>query len=86
MDAGIIYNKSAFKHGFTEADIEWAFLHPICNGLLEDYDNKYLLIGFDTRGNPIEVVYNRIDEGRVNVFHAMKCRKCLLPHDLHNLL
>ena len=86
MDEGIIYNKSAFKHGFTKADIEWAFLHPICNGLLEDYENKYLLIGFDTRGNPIEVAYNRIDEERVNVFHAMKCRKGLLPHDKHYLL
>jgi hypothetical protein len=75
MDAGIIYNKSAFKHNFTEADIEWAFLHPISNGLLEGYENKYLLIGFDTHGNPIEVMYNRIDEESVNVFHAMKCRK-----------
>jgi len=55
MDAGIIYNESAFKHRLTEADIEWAFLHPIRNGLLEDYDNKYLLIGFDTRGNLIEL-------------------------------
>jgi hypothetical protein len=51
MEAGIIYNQSAFKHGITEADIEWAFMHPIRNGLLEDYVNKYLLVGFDTRGN-----------------------------------
>jgi hypothetical protein len=86
MDAGIIYNQSAFKHGFTRADIEWAFLHPICNGLLEDYENKYLLIGFNTQGNPIEVMYNRIDEERVNVFHAMKCRKGLMPRDIHHLL
>ena len=86
VNMGIIYNKSAFKHGLTEADIEWAFLHPIRNGLLEDYENKYLLIGFDTRGNPIEVVYNRIDEERVNVFHAMKCRRAFLPHDIHNLV
>jgi hypothetical protein len=41
MDEGIIYNKSALKHDITEADIEWAFLHPIRNGLLEDYENKY---------------------------------------------
>ena len=78
MVAGIIYNKSAFKHGITEADIEWAFLHPIRNGLLEDYENKYLLIGFDKRSNPIEIMYNRIDEEKVNVFHAMKCRKGFL--------
>ncbi|MDR0442374.1 MAG: hypothetical protein LBH44_03090 [Treponema sp.] len=90
MDAahefGIIYNQSAFKHGFTKADIEWAFLHPIRNGLLEDYENKYLLIGFNTHGNPIEVLYNRIDDERVNVFHAMKCRKEFLPRDIHHLI
>ena len=79
MDAGIIYNDSAFRHGFTKADIEWAFLHPIRNGLLLDYTNKYLLVGFDTRGNPIEIIYNRIDEERLNVFHVMKCRKEYLP-------
>ena len=25
-------------------------------------ENKYLLIGLDTKTNPIEVMYNRIDE------------------------
>jgi len=75
MDSGIIINKSALKHEFTRLDIEWAFLHPIRNGLLEGYENKYLLVGFDTRGNPIEIMYNRIDDEKVNVFHAMKCRK-----------
>jgi len=66
------------------ADIEWAFLHPIRNGLLPDYENKYLLVGFDTNGNPVEIMYNRIDGERINVFHAMKCRKAFLPRDTHN--
>ena len=78
MGNGITYNKSAFKHGFTEADVEWAFMHPIRNGLLKTYGNKYLLVGFDTRGNPIEIMYNRIDEENINVFHVMKCRKVFL--------
>ncbi|MDR1257116.1 MAG: hypothetical protein LBJ86_05160 [Spirochaetaceae bacterium] len=86
MDTGIIWNRSAFKHGLTRADIEWAFMHPIRNGLLEDYMDKYLLIGFDTRGNPIEVMYNRIDNERVNVFHAMKCRKRFLPDGMERLV
>jgi hypothetical protein len=85
MGAGITCNQSAFKHGITKDDIEWAFLHPIRNGLLEDYENKYLLIGFDTHANPIEIMYNRIDNERVNVFHAMKCRKGFLPPDMINL-
>jgi hypothetical protein len=86
MDESIIYNQSAFKHGFTKADIEWAFLHPIQNGLLENYINKYLLVGFNTNGNPIEVMYNRIDDKKRNVFHVMKCRKEFLLHGIHNLL
>ena len=81
VDEGIIINESALKHGYTRADIEWAFLHPICNGILSEYENKYLLVGFDTKGNPIEVIYNRIDEDRINVFHTMKCRKEFLPKD-----
>ena len=86
MDTDIVYNRSAFKHGCTKADIEWALLHPICNGLLEHYQNKYLLIGFNIKGNLIEVMYNRINEERINVFHVMKCRKELLPHDKHHLI
>jgi predicted nucleic acid-binding protein len=42
---------------------------------LEGYDNKYLLTGFDSDGNVIEVMYNLVDEQTVHVFHAMRCRK-----------
>jgi len=68
MDSGIIINESALKHNYTRADIEWAILHPIRNGLMEGYQNKYLLVGFDTKGNPMEIGYNRIDEEHINVF------------------
>jgi hypothetical protein len=61
MNEGIIINKSALKRGFTRADTEWAFLHPIANGILSEYENKYLHVGFDTKGNPIEIIYNRIE-------------------------
>ena len=47
MYARIKFNKAAFKHGVTDADILRA----------------------------IEVIYNRIDEDSINVFHAMPCRK-----------
>ena len=41
-----------------------------------DYDaSKYLVIGFDSSQNLIEVMYNITDEGNIHVFHAMKCRK-----------
>jgi hypothetical protein len=29
----------------------------------------------DRQLNPLEILYNEIDEYTVNVFHAMKCRK-----------
>jgi hypothetical protein len=50
---------------------------------MEDAVNKHLLIGFDTHGNLIEVMYNRIDLDTVNVFHASNlwfapCRKAVL--------
>ena len=69
------YNESAFKHDFTEADIRSAFARPLFDGLLVDYANKYLLTGFDTRGNMIEIMYNLVDENTAYVFHVMRCRK-----------
>jgi len=45
------------------------------DGLLEDYDDKFLLTGFDTNGNLIEIMYNLVDENTAYVFHAMECRK-----------
>jgi hypothetical protein len=76
MDAGIRFNRSAFKHGVTEADILRAFETFIYEDPVDEIiDNKYLLIGFNVHGNLIEVMYNRINEDTINVFHAMPCRK-----------
>ena len=74
------FNRSAFKHNIVEEDIRCAFSRPLFDGLIEGYDNKFLLTGFDTRGNMLEVMYNLIDEHTVHVFHAMRCRKvfCML--------
>jgi hypothetical protein len=41
---------------------------------MDGYDNKYAIIGFDKKGNLIEIMYNLIDEQSINVFHAMRCR------------
>ena len=45
------------------------------DGLLEDYDDKFLLTGFDTNGKLLEIMYNFVNENTVYVFHAMECRK-----------
>ena len=70
----IIFNPAAFKHGVTEDDIRWAIRTHICDILMDGYDNKYAVIGFDKTGNLIEIMYNLIDEQSINVFHAMHCR------------
>ena len=69
------YNESAFKHGIKEEDIRMVFSRPLFDGLIEGYNNKFLLTGFDTRGNILEIMYNLVDEHTVHIFHAMPCRK-----------
>jgi hypothetical protein len=45
---------------------------------MDDDVNKRLLLGFDGKNNLLEIMYNIINENRINVFHAMKARKVLL--------
>jgi len=78
MSINVVFKKSAFKHEVTEDDIRWAFNTAKYDSLVEGFDNKYLLIGFNTKGNFIEVIYSDIGENTASVFHAMKCRKELL--------
>jgi len=70
----IEYKKSAFRHGFSIEDINWAYTHYRYDGPIEDMDNKFLRIGFNQSGNLLEIMYNEIDEHSVNIFHVMKCR------------
>ena len=74
MYTDISFNPAAFKHNIAEDDIKWAIKTHICDVLMEGYDNKYAVIGFDRNSNLIEVMYNLIDEQSINVFHAMRCR------------
>ncbi|MCL2185360.1 MAG: hypothetical protein FWB86_05845 [Treponema sp.] len=70
----IIFIESAFRHGFTQDDIERAVETNIYEGLLLGEDDIFAIIGFDTRGNPLEVFYNIVDEKTIKVFHAMALR------------
>jgi len=69
------FNPSAFKHNITEEDIRFAFDNKLFDHPVARQEEKNLLIGLDRKLNPIEILYNEIDENTVNVFHAMKCRK-----------
>ena len=42
------------------------------------FPDKYGFIGFDTKGNAFEIVYNPLDSNTINVFHAMKVRNTFL--------
>jgi len=47
----IIYVPSAFKHEVTKDDIVRAFETFIYEDMLEDFDNKHLLLGFNVTVN-----------------------------------
>ena len=75
----IIFNDAAFRHGVTKEDIRCAVTNFLYDALVEGYENKYLIIGFDRDANLLEINYNEIDDVWINVFHAMKCRDIYLP-------
>ena len=72
-DIEIVIKQSSFKHGVTEADIRWAFNTVEFDELIKGFENKYRLLGFNTKGNMIEVLYNLINDRKVIVFHAFPC-------------
>jgi hypothetical protein len=54
MEIEIFCKSSAFKHGVTEEDIRFAFTTAIYDHLIEGFDNKYMLYGFDIVGNLLD--------------------------------
>ena len=78
MEPKIVCVPSAFKHGFSEADIRRTFRTRIRNVLIDEYEDKYAIIGFDTKGNALEILYNLLDDETMKVYHAMNCRKSFL--------
>jgi hypothetical protein len=78
MKLVFIFRETAFKHGLSEADIRHAFETCRYMGQYGKRENVYLLLGFDMKANPVEILYNEIGENSVNIFHAMPCQKCFL--------
>ncbi|GMO29203.1 MAG: hypothetical protein Pg6A_17270 [Termitinemataceae bacterium] len=72
------FNQSAFKHGCTEADIRNAIGTWLYDDVWDTVTDKHLIIGFDTQGNLLEIMYNIKGGETLNVFHAMKCRNTYL--------
>ena len=74
MELEFIFRDTCFKHALDEADIRHAFETCKYMGQYGNRENVYLLLGFNMKANPVEVLYNEIGENSVNVFHAMPCR------------
>ena len=75
MEPKIICVPSAFRHRISEEDIRQAIRTNIREFLIDEYGDTYAIIGFDTRGNMLEIMANLINEETREVFHAMRCRK-----------
>jgi hypothetical protein len=71
-------NKSALRHGISETDIRLTLINFIYEAPIAGEADKFLAVGFDERGNLIEVIYEYVDDDAIHVFHAMKCRKAIL--------
>jgi hypothetical protein len=74
VDVFIKFNPSAFNHDIKEADISFAIKNALYDDVLDEANDKHLVLGFDRSGNLLEILYNIIDENSMNVFHAMHCR------------
>jgi hypothetical protein len=75
MDVAVEFTGSAFRHGMSEADIRHALKTMINDVSMQEFPEKYGVIGFDRAGNPIEIMYNPIDDEHILIFHAMKLRE-----------
>ncbi|MDR1148350.1 MAG: hypothetical protein LBK66_06935 [Spirochaetaceae bacterium] len=79
MNHKVVCKSSAFKHGITLGNILHALGEPLYEGPVEVYANKYIVLGFDTTGSLLEIMYNEMEDGGLNVFHAMPCRSIFEP-------
>ena len=70
MEPEIVCVPSAFKHGFSEADIRRVIRTRIRNVLINGYEDKYAIIGFDTKGNALEIMYDLLSDQTMEVFRA----------------
>ncbi len=78
MDVIVEFNEAAFRHGIGREDILHALKSRIYAATIEEFPEKYAVIGFDCAGNPLEIMYNPVDDSTINVFHAMKARKSFI--------
>jgi len=75
MDVVVEFHEAAFRHKISKEDILNALKTKIYAAAIECHPEKYLVIGFDRAGNPLELLYNPVDDNIISVSHAMKLRE-----------
>lgn len=77
MVTGLVkLRRSAFKHGLSSTDILAAASDIAVSIALDDeHPQRRLILGYDTRGIPLELVVLQYDSGESEVIHAMKARR-----------
>jgi hypothetical protein len=78
MDVIVEFNEAAFRHNIDREDILHAYRNRIFDADIDGLSDKYVVIGFDRAGNPLEIMYNPIDDNTISIFHAMKARKSII--------
>ena len=76
---------SANKHGVDNDSILSGLEQCVYDELLENEPNKTLAIGFDKKGELIEIIFSIVAENKIVVFHAMKCRKSFVERIDNNV-
>ena len=80
MNETVQIHPSAFKHGLTAETITHAWSTGSHRQLRieDDQPERYLRIGTDKAGRPIELVALVFDQQRALIIHAMPARKSTL--------
>jgi hypothetical protein len=72
----IVILPSAYKHGITEESIYACLFNCMSDIVLENPPLKRLIVGFDHRGNAVEIIaLEESERRRLVVIHAMRLRK-----------
>ncbi|MCL2245386.1 MAG: hypothetical protein FWC03_13125 [Treponema sp.] len=69
------FNEAAFDHRIEKEDILNALNNKIRDISISAFPEKNLIVGFDRAGNPLEILYNPLDDETIYIFHAMKLRE-----------
>jgi hypothetical protein len=72
--------KSARKHGLSDEDILHAVEHWIEKVRINEYPDKLIYVGYDTKLRDLEAITIEFIDGVETIIHAMKVRNSTLQY------